>query len=136
MGHMRHHAIIVTSGEEDLLRVAHAKASELGMTVTPITARVMNRYRSFLVAPDGSKEGWEDSNAGDARRAELVGWLAKPRYLHYPSGLLVELDWVEVQFGDDCWDTRVVHDSDEHRRGRRAIAGEDGLDEQEIDRNH
>lgn len=124
MGYMRHHAIVVTSWDVELLTAAHAKAVELGdrhpnslfetrlFAVTEITPDGINGYRSFLVAPDGSKEGWEASEAGDAARAALIEWLNEQRYEDRSSSL----DWVEVQYGDDDLQTRIVNDSDEMTR--------------------
>jgi hypothetical protein len=74
MGYMRHHAIIVTSWKRELLEQAHARAVELGMSVSEVTGEVTNSYRSFLVAPDGSKEGWDTSDdLQELQRAGLLG---------------------------------------------------------------
>jgi hypothetical protein len=112
MGYMRHHAIIVTSWKRELLEQAHARAVELGMSVSEVTGEVTNSYRSFLVAPDGSKEGWDTSDQGDAARAALVEWLDDQRY----EDRSTSLNWVEVQFGDDNRETRIVRDSDQYNR--------------------
>lgn len=114
MGYMRHHAIVVTSSAPELLKAAHAKAVELGMSVTNLTAEVTNGYRSFLVAPDGSNEGWRESDAGDARRDQFTAWLDEQRY----DDDSTSLGWVEVQFNDDEHETAIVRDSDEHSRRR------------------
>ena len=112
MGYMCHNAIIVTSWNKDLLEQAHAKAIDLGMSVSEITAEVTNRYRSFLVAPDGSKEGWDTSDLGDSRRDELVAWMDDQRYEDDSTSL----GWVEVQFADENLETRIVRDSDARAR--------------------
>lgn len=109
---MRHHAIVITTWNEELLEQAHARAAELGMSVSSITGEVVNGYRSFLVAPDGSKEGWEESDNGDARRAEYVKWLDAQRY----EDRSTSLSWVVVQFGDDNQETLIVRDSDQFTR--------------------
>jgi hypothetical protein len=121
MGYMRHHAIIVTASDYGLaheaLKAAHDKATQLECLVTPITDKGHNGYQSFLVAPDGSKEGWEESESGDHRRADLIKFMMTYRYEDGSS----PLEWVEVQFGDDDWETRIVNDSDaEHRKKQRA----------------
>jgi hypothetical protein len=51
----------------------------------------MNGYRSILICPDGSKEGWADSEQGDARRAAL-----RTRLVAEES-----LEWCEVSYGHD-----------------------------------
>ena len=112
MGYMRHHAIVVTSWDGKLLNTAHSKAVALGMLVTNTTEDGVNGYHSFLVAPDGSKEGWDDSARGDAQRAEFVGWLDMQRYEDDSTSL----DWVEVQYGDENYQTLIVNDSDERQR--------------------
>lgn len=114
---MRHHAIIVTSWDEKLIQAAHAKACEAfeyikAKNVSPISPQAVNFYQSFAVFPDGSKEGWADSNAGDGSRNMLVSWL-QSQVDEEDNPLL---DWVEVQYGDDEHDTRIVSDSDEHLR--------------------
>ncbi len=123
MGYMRHHAIVVTSWKQELLEQAHAKATELGQRnpevppkrlwqVSEITPESTNCYRSFLVAPDGSKEGWDTSDAADAARAEFVQWLDEQRYEDRSTAL----DWVVVQFGDENRETRIIRDSDQYAR--------------------
>lgn len=114
MGYMRHHAIIVSSFMNERTQAAHAKAVELGMSVTNITPEVVNGYTSFLIGPDGSKEGWGASAEGDSQRAAMIEYLDAQRY-DDDSSLL---DWVVVQYGDDEMETRVVRDNDDHRRER------------------
>ncbi len=112
MGYIRHHTIVVT-GWHDRFDEVHAalRAMATGaVAVSEIMPAAVNRYRSFFVAPDGSKEGWEESERADAVRAKMVAWLKEHREEYWPA-------WVEVQFGDDELITRVVADSDEDRRG-------------------
>lgn len=114
MGYMRHHAIVVTSSAPELIKAAYTRAVELGMSVTGMTPEVINGYSSFLVAPDGSKEGWAESDAGDLRRDQFTAWLDGQRYADDSTSL----GWVEVQFDDDEHETAIVRDSDEHSRRR------------------
>ena len=44
-----------------------------------------------MVPPDGSKEGWDESNEGDKRRDALFEYMAT----------LKMIDYVEVAFGGD-----------------------------------
>lgn len=118
MGYMRNHAIVVTGdvgypeSKPNRVERAHAKALELfdgtQAFVSEITPQAVNGHRSFFVAPDGSKEGWEESDACDTARAAFVKWLRDDPDFH--------LEWVEIQFGDDDAQTRIVHDSDEGLR--------------------
>jgi hypothetical protein len=97
MGYFRHHAIVVTTPLDDDARVAHAEAVRTfegtgapGAQVTPLLRPTLNDYVSFAVLPDGSKEGWTESDDGDTARDAFVAYLASRH-----------LSWVEVQFGDE-----------------------------------
>lgn len=102
MGYMRHHAIVVTTWNVGRAQKAHAFAEAVGAQASPVMAPVVNGYVSFFVSPDGSKEGWDDSDAGDEQRKKIVEYLRADDYLK----------WVEVQFGDDNKMTEIVSHSD------------------------
>lgn len=112
MGYMRHHAIVVTSWDSDLIEKAHKAASDSFPWVSPVSEAGVNDYQSFFIPPDGSKEGWDSSDLGDSRRAGYVRWLDSQRYEDGSTAL----DWVEVQFGDDNYQTAIVNDSDAFMR--------------------
>lgn len=120
MGYMRHHTIVVTgfkftddSGAGDHFSAAYNKANGLfPELVTEIIDSPWNHYQSFCVVPDGSKEGWDESNDYDRKRAEFLDLL---RTCRFDDGSC-SVDWVEVQFGDDEDETKITADSDEHRR--------------------
>ena len=125
MGYIRHHAIVVTgtdyipmAGNPQGITPAQAKAVEIfgARNVSALLKSVMNGYHSFFVQPDGSKEGWADSDTGDRLRDEFVAWLDVQRYTD-GSG---PLDWVEVQYGDDELVTAVCRDSDALPRSKEA----------------
>jgi hypothetical protein len=125
MGYMRHHAIVVTGFDE---RVDEARseafrlcreAFEDGRIVSAVVHSLINGYRSFCLFPDGSKEGWENSHAGDRVRDDLVAFMEGMRYEDCSS----PLSWAEVQYGDDERQTKVVRHSD----------SEGGVDEQATD---
>ena len=114
MGYMRHHMIVVTTFDEQLIQLAHAKATEIFVRpnhhgrivgVTPIVTSMVNHYYSFFVPTDGSKEGWSDSDDGDQNRAEFIAWLESQRY----EDLSSPFKWAEVQYGDEQRDNRVLH---------------------------
>lgn len=122
MRFIRHHAIIVTSGDHEghaLREQAHELArgatlnEDFGTApaVSPIVASPVNGYRSFCVFPDGSKEGWLDSKSGDAIRDRLIALLRSTLYDN-GSG---PLDWVEVRYGGDDEDAAVTRHGDGHR---------------------
>lgn len=93
MGAYRHHAIVVTAPTQEWLTPAFSKAMECGLMemMTPILRAPLNGIASFFVGPDGSKEGWEASDAGDARRARFLGALAS----------MEGIRWALVSYGDD-----------------------------------
>jgi hypothetical protein len=108
MGYMRHHAIVITSCFNEQLTEVHAEAERLGCEPTPISSMRVNGYRSFLVPPGGSKEGWDSSEAGDIARSALVDFIRDRFYVD--GGTYV--DWAEVQFGDDEQRAKLIGASD------------------------
>lgn len=106
MGYMRHHAIIVTCWDRDRLEVAQDKGIAVfgRFGVSDIIESRVNGYCSFLVPPDGSKEGWEDSEHGDNKRAEFVQWLRTDPIGEY-------FEWAEVMYGDDDGAAAIVNHS-------------------------
>lgn len=88
MGRFVHKAICVTSTDDTAMNILHEKARELfGKLVTPVIDSKINGFKSFFVAPSGSKVGWEEDSkheesceafmeASKHTRADAV-------YLHY-----------------------------------------------------
>lgn len=69
MGYIKHNAICVTCFDKEQTNRLHDKAKEIfGELVTEIIESAINQYYSFFVAPDGSKEGWKDSDEYDIKR--------------------------------------------------------------------
>jgi hypothetical protein len=77
--------------------------------VSRIVGPAVNYTRTFMIGPDGSKEGWDISDCGDAFRNAFVAWLNAYRYSDGSSPLA----WVVVQYGDDNGETLIVRHSDE-----------------------
>lgn len=104
---MTHNAIILTSWKEAAMLEAHEKAKEIFASsmarVTNITQSAMNDYMSFMVAPDGSKDGWPDSDRGDECRAQFIAYL---RDGYAKRGIW--LYWVEVEFYEDMEAPKVL----------------------------
>ena len=103
MGYMRHHAIIVSSWDKKSISLAHEKARELFFNLSDLIPSIANGYQSFLIPPDGSKEGWEESDKGDGQRAIFCDWLTT----QVEDGAIF-LSWVEIQYGDDNGDNCVL----------------------------
>ena len=77
MGYMRHHAIVLTCFNKESADIVRAKAGEIGLDPSPLHHSVVNGYWSFWCPPDGSKEGWSESDAGDARHDDRVGGVGR-----------------------------------------------------------
>lgn len=110
MGYIKHHAIIVTGWDEIECIDAHNKAKEIFIAndiptrlVSNIMEGISNSQYTFMIAPDGSKEGWETSNNCDRARKEFLDWLSQSE--NY-------CDYVEIAFGGDYNESRVVRDKD------------------------
>jgi hypothetical protein len=86
MGYIKHHAIVVVAWDHEAAIAACFKAKELEMCTSDVSVSQTNGYFSFMILPDGSKEGWERSKEGDAQRTAYIEWLRTQ------SGL----DWAEV----------------------------------------
>jgi hypothetical protein len=122
MGYDRHHAIVVTTFSDGYAARAFDRARELFAPVgCPVSAPVLsgvNHWLTLFIGPDGSKEGWDASDAGDRARDAFVGWLEGERY-EDGSSLYA---WVEVQYGDERRETKIVRDSDAASRAAAARA--------------
>jgi hypothetical protein len=101
MGYIRHHAIVVSghhkwvAGNLPDIHEARQAALDAGCRlVTGVVGPGTNGTSSFLIAPDGSKEGWEESDRGDEARDRFVAWLRE----HGKGGFY---DWAEVVLGSD-----------------------------------
>lgn len=104
MGYIRHNAIVVTGNYSDetfynTTQKAHNKAVELGLLVTDIVHGKANGYASFMICPDGSKEGWAISEGFDTRREEWLKW-AKTQLI----------DFAHISYGGDDSDIVQVHE--------------------------
>lgn len=105
MGTIQHHAIIVTGFNDTNMAKARRKALKIFYPedVSEIVGNGMNGYASFFVGPDGSKEGWDDSNTGDERRQKFIAAASKL------GGLKV----VEVSYGECGQTIEVFRDFEE-----------------------
>lgn len=101
MGYMAHHAVNVVSSDADDRDALEAfRASLIGdharLFVGPVRGAV-NGEDMWTLLPDGSKEGWEDSDQGDRNRSALAA-ICRQR----------QIDFVEVRFGGDDWDVAYI----------------------------
>ena len=105
MGHVVHHAIVVTGGVKDCAERAHDKAVALDLHPTSIVQSHTNGDYSFLIGPDGSKSGWPESEAGDERREAFKAWCSSPM-------TKVWVHWVEIAYGPDHGRPEITDSSD------------------------
>ena len=103
MGYVKHHAIVVTSWNDEVIEFALVEARRCGLAVC-LVASECEGYHSVFVAPDGSKEGWAESDDGDKRRGAFKGWMRAQQYEDGGSSL----EWVEVAYGNDDHDAIVT----------------------------
>lgn len=94
MGTMHHHAVVVTGWQKEGVDAAHGLALGLFPWVSPVSPQVVNGYSSFFIPPDGSKEGWEESDHGDEQREAFFNGLKNLE----KANLYVNV--VEVGFGE------------------------------------
>lgn len=96
MGWILHQAIVVTTFDKQRVKAAHEEAKRIfNGYVTEVIISPVNFYYSFLIPPDGSKDGWPDSDQGDERRAEFGAWV---RAQAYEDGSNV-FDAIEISYG-------------------------------------
>ncbi len=96
MGYLRHECLVISG--EDFTEVArvHVIACQFfnevgaGSLVGGVIQAVMNGGGAFMVAPDGSKEGWELSDDVSAARVKLIDELRH-----------AAVDWVHLLIGGD-----------------------------------
>ncbi len=96
MGYFKHHAIVLTSWKDEDIGSVENKLKEMELKyIGPGSS--MNGYITITVIPDGSKEGWPESERGDKKRKEFIDWLKA-------GSLYVE--WAEISYSSD--DRRAV----------------------------
>jgi len=105
MGYIKHHAIVIASFDEELILKAHTKANELceGLVSELISYRI-NGGKSFFIAPDGSKEGWDESNQMNESRESFIDWVNEQAYEDESNAL----SFAELFFGEDNGESRVT----------------------------
>ena len=104
MGYIVNHTIIVEGFEEKHMLEARGIACsifakhDLHGLVSGIYPHAINGTMSFMIAPDGSKEGWDVSDQGDKARDEFIAWLIGARTRKDNRRYL---DWVEIVCPED-----------------------------------
>lgn len=101
MGVIIHDAIVVTSSSFNSIQVARHRAEDLSLDPTTVSCSKINSYYTFLIPPDGSKEGWAESDEGNKGREHWKKWAREQE-----DGNIF-LEWVEVSYGPDLSLARV-----------------------------
>lgn len=99
MGVINHNAVIATTWSDDKADELQKWIDNLEETERSLIVRSgswVNGYNSFAVMPDGSKESWDESDAGDNFRFRVMERLLLDNYDDGSS----PWDWVEVGFGE------------------------------------
>lgn len=102
MGTILHEAIVVTTWKEEDIKRAYEIAIEIGLLASPILESPVNGYMSFFIAPDGSKEGWPESDQGNEQRKQWKERVSKECEC---------VDFVHLLYGGDADESRIVSDS-------------------------
>lgn len=113
MGWHQHHTIVVTGFDPDNLQKAKNQAIEIFKKtghehLVSEIIHAMNGYSSFFIAPDGSKEGWEDSNQCNKARAEFIDFMN--------SDSIEYTEYVEACFSSELDDHDEVTNSSKQFR--------------------
>lgn len=119
MGYMRHNAIVITGWDErvdktrefakSILPKEHSEPrhNDRPTIISEILVSPMNAYRTFFIGPDGSKEGWLDSEMGNEFRSKLIAYLQDNPHC----------DWAEIQYGDDGGSTQICRSNQKTYKG-------------------
>jgi hypothetical protein len=103
MGYIVNHGMIVTSWDAPHANIARQKVFDafdiegLGQCVGEVLIHPINGGASFFVAPDGSKEGWDTSDAGDRARSAAIVALRGCELVDWAAFALGE-DWDDWEF--------------------------------------
>lgn len=97
-----HRALIVTTYDEKLIKSLHdfsiVESSHGGSIVTPVHRSPVNCYFTFVILPEGSGEGWEDSERAKEFRQSVVDEI---RTHDDPEDGSNPFEWALVEYGSD-----------------------------------
>jgi len=99
MGYIKHNAIIATTYDIKLCKKYRNKALKIFNKgqVGKILETCINGYCTLFIGPDGSKEGWTESNDGDANRKLFTEYLKKEKCA-----------FVELSYCDDYGPAKII----------------------------
>jgi hypothetical protein len=103
MGYLRYECIVVNGwSAEEVLNAYRIALLECGTLVSSIVLHPSNGGASFLIAPDGSKEGWVDSDISETARKSFITRIEL---------LGIKVDWALIRMGGDDDEFRVLDSS-------------------------
>lgn len=106
MGYIRHHAIIITSWSEAIKDV-HATARKIfGIQCSEILMAPINGEKSFFIGPDGSKEGWDESDKGDQQRKQFIDYINSMADVEDKSN---SIRFVELFYSEDNNKAEIIN---------------------------
>ena len=91
MGTNIHHALLVHANEphEALMARLQAMHTFYPEQVSSLCISAINGYASFMVGPDGARDGADRIGEGDKEREAFTAWLDKRN-----------IEWLEVSYGE------------------------------------
>ncbi len=109
MGYDKHVAIIVTTHDKEKCIEAWdiAKSIFNENQVSNRQSAPINSWHTFFIGPDGSKEGWAESDVGDKQRSTFKDWLNDKAF---DDGSNIYY-WAEVLYEDDFDQERITDSS-------------------------
>ena len=98
MGAINHNLLAATSCIQEVIQGLEDWISQLSPREQRLITSVdglFGWYRTFLVIPDGSKEGWDESDFTDSLRQRFIARLEKDNYEDSSPWAWVEIGWGE-----------------------------------------
>lgn len=99
MGIMNHNAVIATTWDDTKIQEIKEWVSNLETKFRSLfvfAPSICNGHQTIILAPDGSKEGWDESKQGDHLRECFIAKLKEHEYEDGSS----PWSWVELSFGE------------------------------------
>ncbi|MCZ6655585.1 MAG: hypothetical protein O7D91_21460 [Planctomycetota bacterium] len=97
MGIINHNAVIAVTSMSHIAHEMHVWIRQQNPEdCFALSPAQVNDTTSFILWPDGSKEGWQESDDGDDLRSKFIRRIAEDDYSDGSSPWA----WVEVGFGE------------------------------------
>lgn len=99
MGLIQHNAVIATTWSDERFNAVMGWLNNLPAehrSLFVFAKGLVNSYQTIVLAPDGSKEGWDTSGEGDKLRAAFIARLREDDYGDGSN----PWDFVDVAYGE------------------------------------